>query len=198
MGQASTNVASVKYSVDAGGCLTSQNAEAVIKYTNGINMSKTFIWNCAAKNGSTQKQRYEEFFVSSDEGQCFTHYQESSSDAICTESAVAPDSPSFEAIISSLDVLPLVGGSLAGYEVNVQLTNTGNTTLYDLTMDYNDQYSFLRMGETWLFTPPNTTRDSHAGQMSQILPSKSFDVTVTLKMWGGSVLDTKTITVIIP
>jgi hypothetical protein len=65
-------------------------------------------------------------------------------------------------------------------------------------VDHNDQYSFAHMGQGWLFTAPGVTLDGYAGRMSQMLPSKSFDVTVTLKMWDGSVLDTQTKTVTIP
>ena len=196
--QVPINVADVAYSVDASGCLISQNAEAVINYANGSNMSKTFIWNCAVLNGNTQRRRYEEFFVSYDGGQCFSHYQESASAAICTERAVAPGSPSFEARIVNFDVIPVAGGSLTGYEINAQLANTGNSTLYDLYAGYADQYSFVNGGVGWLVTAPGVTRSIQPSTMSQVVPSKSFNVTLTLKMWDGSVLDTQTRNVVIP
>jgi hypothetical protein len=196
--QALTNVAIVEYSVDANGCLISQNAEAVINYVNGSKLSKTFIWNCATDGWSTQKQRYEKFFVSYDGGKCYSHYQTNTGAAICTERAVAPHNPSFAAKITSFDITPVAGGDLAGYQVNAQFTNTGNATIYDLYADYNDQYSFLHMGQGWLYTAPGATHDGSAGKLSQILPSKSFDVTVTLTMWDGSVLDTQTKSVTLP
>lgn len=191
------NVASVEYSVNSSGCLTSQNAEAVIDYTNGNNMSKTFIWNCASYNGNPQKLRVEEFFVSYDGGSCFGHYQTKNNDAICTERAVAPDKPLFEAKILSFDVTPLAGGDLSGYEVVTKITNTGNVSIFNLEANYTDQLSFMNQGTIWSTTATGITLDDHHGIQSNTPPSKTLDVTVKLKMWDGSVLDTQTKTVVI-
>lgn len=196
--QTIANVASVEYSADSSGCLTSQNAEAVINYTNGKNMSKTLIWNCAALNGRTQKQRVEEFFVSDDGGQCFSHYQEKVSDAICTERAIAPAKPVFEAKISSFNVSPMVEGDLAGYEVITQITNTGNATLFDLEANYSDQNLFLNQGTRWLIIAPGATLNDHQAVEGTSPPSKTFDITVSLKMWDGTVLDSQTQNVVLP
>ncbi len=192
------NVPTVEYSVDSNGCLTSCNAEAIINYANGNNRSKTFIWNCATLNGSPQKHRVEEFFVSFDGGQCFRHYQESVSDAICTTRSVAPETPIFAAKIYSFDVSPIIEGSLSGYEINATINNTGNTTLFDLEASYADQYYFLNQGTKWLVTFPSVTINDYHAQKSTSLPSNTFDVTVLLKMWDGTVLDSQTKTVVIP
>lgn len=201
------------YTVDFQKCLSSENSEATIPYSNGANSSQTLIWNCADYRdestwGSPYGDQHIELFFTSDDGQCFKMSQLYVSEGNCDSPYIAPENPLFKVNIKDFELTSSVFEECRPgpfhycdyyYYVYYAYTieNTGNTSLFNLTgkVDFNsrtdtDKIYVFPVGES-------TTETGSQDAGRNITQPKTYTVTVSVEMWDGTILDsqTKTITV---
>ncbi len=186
------------YSIDSSKCLIADNSEASVNYVNGTYMSKTLIWNCVDYNNYTD-QHIELFFTSYD-GQCYRYQNEHISPGICNNPASSPSFPTFAAQITDFQLTSGFddGSSITpGFMWSYTIQNTGNTTLFGLQADI-DVNPCCGSGSGFTALAAGDSKSSGGGRGNSQLSGQTITVTLNLKMWDGTLLDSQTKSVISP
>jgi hypothetical protein len=200
------NIPFVSYSTEYGTCLSTNNSEAFLNYSDAGGKNITLIWNCANYEDPYSKQFYDSHikllfseYQDPDYGSCYQFSTSYISEGTCYTIATVPEEPLYQALIEDIYIGPKYGDEIP---FSLTMRNTGNVTLLNIRTtvifegvfyaDYGE-YPYtertLMQGADFHVGIDNSYDLSERGLAADDIGDMTYDVTVILSIGDGQVLD---------
>ena len=199
-------IPAVFYSTEYGTCLSNNNSEAFLNYSDVAGKNITLIWNCANYEDPYSEVFFDSHvellfseYVDPDYGSCYQFNTSYISEGICDVVATVPEEPVYQALIEEIYI-----GPKSGDEIPFSLTmrNTGNVTLLNIRTTvifegvfYADYGEFpytertLMEGADFHIGIDSVYDLPERGLFADDIGDTTYDVTVMLSIGDGQVLD---------